>query len=177
MNFLGRPVAGHVGNQLAHDWLILGGMGADADPRRGRRTAGCGAGTRRGSVAGCAWSRGQSVLRRQTGGGGVAVSCLRGAGARRRHAAAVPAAGGGLRGAGLAVTVSGVAAALRGRRGPAGVERAVGARISAAAWPVAATRIYALAAGTGAGMVGELVAVSGALKSRGAACFRGVPHG
>ena len=34
-------------------------------------------------------------------------------------------------------------------------------------WPVAATRIYGLAAGTVAGMVGELIVVSWSLKSRG----------
>ena len=34
-------------------------------------------------------------------------------------------------------------------------------------WPVAATRIYALAAGTVAGMVGELIVVSWSLKTRG----------
>ena len=38
-------------------------------------------------------------------------------------------------------------------------------------WPVPATRIYALAAGTVAGMLGELIAVSWALKSRGTAAL------
>ena len=60
-------------------------------------------------------------------------------GAGGRRAAAGTAGGGGLWGAGLAaVTVSGVAGALRGRRGGAGAERGVGARISAAALAIGA---------------------------------------
>ena len=40
-------------------------------------------------------------------------------------------------------------------------------------WPVPARPIYALAAGTVAGMVGELIVVIGPSKSRGAALLRG----